>query len=151
MQHAATAHFKPFNAASYRVAIVVAEFNRDITSALLKSALAKAKQYKMKSDQVQVYRVAGCVEIPVALTALADSGKFDCLVALGAIIQGETDHYKYVADIVTRGVCETMEEGLPVGFGILTVATTAQAKARFSSGGQAMEAALQTAKTIKKI
>lgn len=151
MQKSTVMKFKPFNAAKYRVAVVVAQFNRDITEPMLRRAVAAAKKYRLPRQQVRVYRVHGSVEIPVVLKALAESEKYDCVVAIGCIIRGETDHYEYVAQIVTQGVLEVMEEGMPVGFGVLTVNSKDQAIARIASGATAMEAALQTAKIVVQI
>ncbi len=152
MQKAIKSGFKIFNASTYKVGIVVADFNRDITAVLLKKAMACCTEYGVAKKNIAVFRVPGCVEIPSILYALADSDEeYDCLIALGAIIQGETDHYIHVANVVTHGVEEVMKEGLPVGYGILTVADVAQAKARLDAGRMAAEAALQSAKLISDI
>ena len=144
---------QPFNASKYRVGIVVAQFNADITEKLLASALKAAKQFKMPVKNITVHRVAGSVEIPVVLKAMAETEKFDALVALGAIIRGETDHYDYVAKIVTDGVLEVMidDQPIPVGFGVLTCNNVAQARSRVGSGAGALSAALHTARIILKI
>lgn len=152
MQKAVKSAFKIFDASEYKVGIVVADFNHDVTSALLKKALACCAEYHVSKKNLDVFKVPGCVEIPSILYALADSDEgYDCLIALGAIIQGETDHYIHVANVVTHGVEDVMKEGLPVGYGILTVATLAQAKARLDAGRMAAEAALQSAKLISDI
>lgn len=143
--------FKIFNASQWRLAIVVAQFNRDITDALLMQALATAKKYKLSPSRVDVFKVPGSVEIPVVLQALAKTKKYDGLVALGCVIRGETPHFDYVCKIATEGIREVMEDGMPVGFGILTCENKKQAKARLSAGAAAMEAALQTAKVLKTI
>lgn len=144
---------KAFNAAKYRVGIVVAQFNNDVTEELLSSALETAKKFQISAKNITVHRVAGSVEIPVILKALAETGKYDALVALGAIIRGQTDHYDYVAKIVTEGVLEVMidDEPMPVGFGVLTCDNRKQAMARTHSGGEALAAALHCAKIIREI
>lgn len=149
MQNVKQGTFEPFEASAWRVAVVVAQFNRAITDALLESALATAKKYGL--SDVEVYKVAGCVEIPAVLAVLKETKKYACLVALGAIIQGETPHFDYVAKIVSEGVLETMKDGLPVGFGVLTCNNVEQATARVHVGGEAMEAALQSARVIETI
>lgn len=142
-----------FNAAKYRVGIVAARFNNDITDELLSSALETAKKFQISAKNITVHRVAGSVEIPVILKALAETGKYDALLALGAIIRGETDHYDYVAKIVTEGVLEVMidDEPMPVGYGVLTCENREQALARVHSGGEALAAALHCAKIIREI
>lgn len=144
---------QPFNASAYRVGIVVAQFNTDITEKLLASALAQAKVFKIPAKRISVYRVAGSVEIPVVLHALAHTKKFDALVALGAVIRGQTDHYEYVLKLLTEGITEVMleDDGIPVGFGVLTCNTLAQAKARTGSGGAALVAALHNANILREI
>jgi 6,7-dimethyl-8-ribityllumazine synthase len=148
---------QPFDASAYRVGIVVAQFNADITEKLLESALAEAKRYKIPEKNITIHRAAGSVEIPLILEALATSpapggGRYDVLVALGAVVRGETDHYTYVAKIVTEGVFAVMlKHKIPVGFGILTCETVTQAKARLNTGAGALAAALQSAKVVKSI
>jgi 6,7-dimethyl-8-ribityllumazine synthase len=144
-------NFKPFNASAYRVAIVAAQFNRDVTGAMLRRALAQLRRYRVPKKNIQVLRVPGCVEVAAALHAVAASERYDCAIAIGAIIRGETDHYYYVADIVCRSVSEAMEEGLPVGFAVLTTDTMAQAKARLDAGSQAAAAALHTARLTRRL
>ncbi len=141
---------KSFDASKYRIGIVVAQFNSDITEQLLNSALETAKQFKIPAKNITVHRVAGSVEIPVILKMLAETKKYNALAALGAIIRGETDHYDYVAKIVSEGVLRVMlDYGVPVGFGVLTCENVKQAQVRVHSGAGALAAALQCAKIIK--
>ncbi len=150
MQGVPQAQFSKFDASSYRVGIVAAEFNSEICDALLENALAAAEACGIKRDMIIVYRVPGSVEIPVILRALAEKKPYDCLVAIGCVVRGETPHFDYVAKIVAEGVLEvTMRYGIPVGFGVLTCDTQEQAKARLHAGEGAMQAALQCAKIIK--
>ena len=151
MRSAQQGIFSPFPAASYRVAVVVAEFNSDITKALLQGTLAELAKYKIPKKNIDIFRVLGCVEIASVLAAVAQSKKYDCALALGAIIRGETDHYYYVADLVVRGVSSAMAKGLPVGFGVLTVDTKKQARARLDVGAQAAAAALHSARINRGI
>jgi len=142
----------PFNASKYHVGIVVAQFNSDITESLLNSALEEAKRYKIPSKNIIVKRVSGCVEIPVVLKAMAQRKKYDALVVFGAVIRGETDHYTYVANIVSDGVLSVMMDyGTPVGFGVLTCENSKQAKARLDLGAGALAAAIQGARIIKEL
>lgn len=151
-QEAARGTFVPFNASGYRVAIVAAAFNNEACDLLLASALKTAEQYSISPSRVRVCRVPGSVEIPVILRACAVSKQYNCLVALGCVVRGETSHFDYVAKIVSEGVLRVMMDyGVPVGFGVLTCNTQEQALARTGVGGDAMEAALQSAKIIREL
>ena len=104
MQHAKQADFKPFDAHDWKVGIVLAQFNKHITEEQYKSALIMAESYKIPFDNITTIRVAGAIEIPLALQKLAASGKYSALLTLGCIIQGETPHFDYVAKYVTEGI-----------------------------------------------
>lgn len=146
------AQFEKFDAKKYRVGIVVAQFNKDVTEELLQSAEAKLKEYGVPMNKIRIHRVAGGVEIPVVLAALAKTKKFDCLVALGTVIRGDTPHFEYVCKVVSEGVLRVMlDYTIPVGFGVLTLENKEQAMKRFHVGGEAVEAALQSARIIKSI
>ncbi|MDE2031106.1 MAG: 6,7-dimethyl-8-ribityllumazine synthase [Patescibacteria group bacterium] len=150
-QNIAKREFEIFNAKSYHVGIVVGAFNYEVTDKLLESAVEMCHKYSIPDDNIKIYHVAGSVEIPVILKALAGE-KYDCLVALGAIIRGDTPHFDYVAKIVSEGVLQVMmTSGIPVGFGVLTCENIEQAQARLHTGGGAVEAALQSAKIIKNL
>jgi 6,7-dimethyl-8-ribityllumazine synthase len=151
-QNVSKASFKKFNASDRRVGIVAALFNQDIVEGLLASALEKLSDYGVRGENTRVIRVAGSVEIPVVLAAMAKSGKFDCLVALGAVIRGATPHFDYVAKIASEGCLRVMlDYGVPVGFGVLTCEDREQAAERLHVGGEAVEAALQAAYAIKEL
>lgn len=143
----------PFNASRYRVGIVVAQFNADITEKLLAAALAEAQRYHIPKKNITVHHVAGSVEMPVVLRALARTKKYNALVALGAIVRGETAHFEYVAKIVSEGVLAVMmeNEGMPVGFGVLTCETVRQAEKRMSVGAGALAAAVHNARILDTI
>lgn len=142
--------FQPFDASSYRVGIVVAQFNGKITNALLESAQQKLAQYRVPDENITIHYVAGSIEIPLILQTLAKSGNVDCLVALGTIIRGETVHFDYVAKIVSEGILRVMlDHAVPIGFGILTLENETQAEGRLTFGGNAAEAALQSAYLLK--
>ena len=150
MQKAQKGKLEIFDASQYRLGIVVTQFNYDITEKLLKSALVSAQKYHVPQANISIFRVAGSIEIPLFLKKLGESKKYDCLVALGAIIRGETAHFDYVAKIVSEGVLRIMLDlGIPVGFGILTCDNLKQAEIRVDSGARAIEAALQNAKLMK--
>ena len=135
---------KFFDASRLKVGIVVSRFNNEITDRLLESALATLKDYSVKDKNIHVVSVAGSVETPFALQKLAKSKKYHCLVALGAVIKGETDHYTYVCKMAQEGVLRVMlDYSIPIGFGILMTETPEQAKARAGSGGSAVSAVLE--------
>jgi 6,7-dimethyl-8-ribityllumazine synthase len=132
-----------------RLGIVVSRFNEELTSRLLERARAEAERL---GAQASVVSVPGALEIPVALRWLADSGRYDALVAIGAVIRGETYHFEVVASESARGVMQVaLEYGLPVANGILTTENEAQADARLEKGAEAVRVALEMASLRKKL
>ena len=130
-----------------RVGIVASRFNEEITGGLLKRARDEAGKLGV---EVQVVQVPGALEIPLALQWLAQSGRYDALVALGAVIRGDTYHFEIVANESARGVSEVaLESGLPVANAILTTDTEAQAKARLDKGAEGVRVAVEMAKLKK--
>ncbi len=118
-----------------RIAIVVSRFNSDVTERLLQGALRGLKKAGVVDSAVTVARVPGAVEIPLAAAKLAEDGRCDAIVALGAVIRGDTSHYDYVCKIVADGVLHVMmSTGRPVAFGVLTCDTDEQAMARSGPG-----------------
>lgn len=137
---------KIFDASRFKVGVVVSRFNQGITDKLLESALKALREYKVKEKNIKVIPVAGSVETPIALQKLAKTKKYDCLVALGAVIKGETDHYTFVCKMAQEGVLRVMlDYSIPIGFGILMVNNLEQAKERVGSGGSAVSAVLELA------
>lgn len=152
MQKAEIANFTPFDASNWRVGIVVAQFNRDITDQLVDSALARAQEYKLDTSNLKIHKVAGSVEIPLILQQFALTKRYDALLALGCVIQGDTPHFDYVCKFVTEGVLRVqLDHNIPVGFGILTCNDLEQARSRQGLGGQFLDAALQQAQAIKNL
>jgi len=126
------------------VAILVSRYNEVITARLLEGALACCAESGVSSDDVDVLWVPGAFELPVAAAAAAVTERYSCLVALGAVIRGDTPHFEYVAGEATRGLGEVaVRHRLPVGFGLLTVDTMQQAadRAGGSAGNKGHEAA----------
>lgn len=149
MRQADTGDFQLFDAARWKIGIVVAQFNKDITEKLLESALARAEQYRIPSENITIIRVAGCVEIPLALQLLIDSSDYTTLLAIGCVIRGETPHFDYVNKFVCEGVLRvTLDNKIPIGFGVLTCESHAQAVARQDLGGDHLDAALHLAQTL---
>ncbi|MEO8025345.1 MAG: 6,7-dimethyl-8-ribityllumazine synthase [Bryobacteraceae bacterium] len=117
------------DATGLRVAVVVARFNYEITSRLLAGALAALKQAGAADADIKVVHVPGAFELPVAAKALAAS--FDAVVALGAVVRGDTPHFDYVAGEAARGIQQASLETLkPIAFGVLTTETMQQALER---------------------
>jgi len=127
-----------------RLGIVASRFNDALASKLLERAQREAKKLGAQSSVVSV---PGALEIPVALQWMAQSGQFDALVAIGAVIRGETYHFEVVANESARGVMEVaLESGLPIANGILTTEDEAQAEARLEKGAEAVRVAVEMAK-----
>jgi 6,7-dimethyl-8-ribityllumazine synthase len=127
-----------------RIGVVHSRFNEEICNALLDSARAEAARL---GAQAEFVAVAGALEIPLALQWLAQSGRFDALVALGAVIRGDTYHFDVVANESARGVMDVMLDfGLPVANGILTTDDERQANARLDKGAEAVRVALEMAR-----
>ncbi|MEM6456998.1 MAG: 6,7-dimethyl-8-ribityllumazine synthase [Acidobacteriota bacterium] len=119
-----------------RIVIVAARFNERIVSRLLDGAVDCLVRHGVAADAIRVVRVPGAWELPVALDRVAARGDVDGLIALGAVIRGETPHFDYVCGPCASGVARVAQDhGLPVAFGVLTCDTTAQAEAR--AGGKA--------------
>lgn len=130
-----------------RVGIVVSRFNGEIGEGLLAGALRALAEAGVADDDVLVVSVPGALETPLALQRLAQGGDHDALVALGAVIRGETYHFEIVSNESAAGVSSVMLEfGIPVGNGILTCENDEQALARMDAKGyEAAMAALELA------
>ena len=132
-----------------RLGIVASRFNEAICGKLVEGARAEARKLKAECT---VISVPGALEIPIALQWMAQSGRFDALVALGAVIRGDTYHFDIVANESARGVTDVMlEYGVPVANGILTTDDEAQAEARLEKGAEAVRVALEMARLKAKI
>jgi 6,7-dimethyl-8-ribityllumazine synthase len=133
--------------AGRRVGIVVSRFNGAIGDGLLAGALRALAEAGVADGDIVVASVPGALETPLALQRLAQTGDFDALVALGAVIRGETYHFEIVSNESASGVTSVMLDfGLPIGNGILTCDSDAQAEARMDQKGyEAAMAALELA------
>jgi 6,7-dimethyl-8-ribityllumazine synthase len=122
-------------AAERRVALCVARFYGELAEAL--EASARAALGEAGIEAVEAYSVPGAFELPVIAKFAAESGRFDAVVCLGAVIRGETDHYDYVCSSAADGVSRVqLETGVPCGFGVLTVDTMEQALDRVLGGSK---------------
>jgi 6,7-dimethyl-8-ribityllumazine synthase len=132
-----------------RVAIAAARFNDFIVSSLLEGATSAWRAHGGAIDDLLIVRVPGAFELPVAARKLAVSGRYEAVVALGCLIRGDTPHFEYVAGECSRGLMLTsLETGVPVIFGVLTVNTTEQALERaaingMNKGGESLDTALE--------
>ena len=127
-----------------RVAIAVARFNSFITDRLLAGALDGLRRHGVADEGITVVRVPGAWELPVTVKALAESGKFDAIISLGAVIRGDTPHFDYVAGEAAKGIGQVMvATGVPVAFGVLTTNSLEQAidRAGAKSGNKGFDAA----------
>ncbi len=117
-----------------RFALVVGRFYEDLAAKLVAGATAVLTE---AGGEVDVYDVPGAFELPLAAKYAAESGRYEAVVALGAVIRGETDHYDYVCGEAARGLQQVqLASGVPVGFGVLTVDSMEQALARVEGGGK---------------
>ena len=141
---------------SLRIGVVHSRFNEEICDALLESAraeLVKARaEHGEAGIEAEFVAVPGALEIPLALQWMAQSGRFDALAALGAVIRGDTYHFEVVSNESARGVMEVaLESGLPVANGILTTDTEAQALARKDKGAEAVRVAIEMARLRREL
>jgi 6,7-dimethyl-8-ribityllumazine synthase len=136
--------------AGRRVGIVLSRFNPAIGDGLLRGALRALKEAGVADADVTLVTVPGALETPLALQRLAQSGRFHALVALGAVIRGDTYHFEIVANESASGVASVqLDLGIPVGNGILTCDTDSQAEARMDAKGyEATQAALELANLL---
>lgn len=145
------------DATGLRFAVVVGRFNHPISSALLDGCCHELAARGAAADDVHVAWVPGAFEIPLAAQRLAASGRYDALIALGAVIRGGTPHFDYVCDGVTAGVGAVMRDtGVPVAFGVLTTDDLDQALARSggaegNKGADAALAAIEMARLLRAV
>jgi len=134
-----------FDARELKFAVVVARFNGFITDRLLAGALDALCRMGGSTDNVDVVKVPGAWELPTIVKALAAKGRYDAIIALGAVIRGETPHFDYVAGEATSGLARVATEtGVPVAMGVLTTNTVEQAidRAGAKSGNKGFDAAM---------
>ncbi|MBF0298080.1 MAG: 6,7-dimethyl-8-ribityllumazine synthase [Oligoflexia bacterium] len=145
------------SAESMRIAIVASRFNEFIVGKLLSGAIDSLVRHKGNRDNLTIAWVPGSFEIPLVAKKLAASKRYDAIVCLGAIIRGNTPHFDYVANEVTKGVAHvSLESGLPVIFGVLTTDNIEQAIERAGTkagnkGSEAMNTAIEMIDLLKKI
>ena len=145
------------NGQGLRVAVVVARFNEFVTKRLLEGAVETLARHGVRDDDITLAWVPGSFELPVVAKSLGQSGQFDAVICLGAVIRGETDHYEMVANQAAAGISAAgRETGIPTVFGVLTTENMEQAINRAGGksgnlGSNAASAAIETARLVHAI
>jgi 6,7-dimethyl-8-ribityllumazine synthase len=134
------------------VGVVISRFNGGVTNQLLRRALEALTAAGVSNDGITILPVPGAFELPLAAMALAKTRRYACIVALGAIVRGETPHFEYVAAECASGLqLAGIETGVPVAFGVLTVDNVAQAEARIEKAADAVRSALEMADLFARL
>lgn len=142
---------------SGKIAIVISNFNKEVTTGLLGGALKTLNINGFETDEITIIHCPGAFEIPLIARELAKAGKYCGIICLGAVIKGETAHFEYISSAVTQGIMDVnLEYGTPVSFGILTSYTEEQALVRSgdndkNKGSEAASAVLEMIALLKKI
>lgn len=134
-----------------KIGIIISRFNNFISNKLLEGALDALGRHNVSDENISIVYVPGAYEIPLAAKKMANSKKFDAIIALGAVIRGNTPHFDYVASEVAKGVAlVNLETGIPVIFGVLTTDSIEQAVERAGSkgGNKGFEAAMSALEMI---
>ena len=136
-----------------RVGVVMSRFNIDVAEGLLGACTEELRKHGVRSEDILLVTVPGALEVPLALRKMASSGRFDALVALGAVIRGETYHFEVVANESAAGIAAVqLQTGIPVANGILTTDDDDQALARMSvKGAEVARVALEMANLLKQL
>ena len=134
-----------------RIALLVSRFNSFVVESLLAGAVDTLKRHGADERDLQIVRVPGAYEMPIAAQRLAASKRFEAIIALGAVIRGGTPHFEYVAGECTKGLSQvSLTHDIPIAFGVLTVDTIEQAieRAGTKAGNKGAEAAMSTIEMI---
>lgn len=136
-----------------RVGLVMSRFNGDVGEGLLGGCSAELIRLGVRESDMQLATVPGALELPLGLKAMAQSGKFDALIALGCVIRGETYHFEIVANESARGITEVqLATGVPIANAVLTTEDDDQALARMRQKGmEAAQAAVEMANLLKQV
>ncbi len=125
-----------FDTSEQRYGIVAARFNKPITMLLVEGAMDSLLRHGVNEEAIALAWVPGAFEIPIMAKKMAESGKYDAIICLGAVIRGETAHFDYVASGTTSGIMQAgLDTGVPVIFGLLTTDTKEQAEIRAGTKG----------------
>ncbi len=141
------------NGAGLRVGIVMSRFNLPVCEGLLSACVAELKRLGVAADDMSIATCPGALEIPLILQTMAQSGSFDALIALGAVIRGETYHFEVVSNDSCRAIMEVqLDTGIPIANGILTCETDEQAEVRMQpKGTDCAQAAVEMANLQKAL
>mgnify|MGYP001296148843 CR=1 FL=1 len=142
------------DAKGYRFGLIVSRFNSFICDRLLEGAIDTLTRHGADDKQLTVVRVPGAFEIPLVAKKMAASGKYDAVIALGAVIRGGTPHFDYVCAEVSKGVASaSLDSGLPIAFGVLTTDSVEQAieRAGTKAGNKGSEAAMTAIEMVNLI
>ena len=134
-----------------RIALLVSRFNSFVVESLLEGAIDTLKRHGADEHDLQIVRVPGAYEMPIAAQRLAASKRFEAIIALGAVIRGGTPHFEYVAGECTKGLSQvSLAHDIPIAFGVLTVDTIEQAieRAGTQAGNKGAEAAMSAIEMI---
>ena len=136
-----------------RIGIVLSRFNKDVGDGLLGACIAELRKLGVADDAVTLATVPGALETPLVLLKMALSGKFDALIALGAVIRGDTYHFEVVSNESARGISEVqLQTGVPIANAILTTDNDDQALARMSvKGAEAAAVAIEMVNLLKSL
>lgn len=139
--------------AGLRVAIAMARFNEDIGEGLLSGCIAGLRKHGVADADVLLVTVPGALELPLVLQRLARSGRFDALVALGAVIRGETYHFEVVSNEMASGIMRVqLDTGVPIANGVLTTENDEQAEVRMAvKGTECAQAAIEMARLLRAV
>ncbi|HEV8232380.1 MAG TPA: 6,7-dimethyl-8-ribityllumazine synthase [Thermoanaerobaculia bacterium] len=141
-----------FDARGLKLGILCARWNPTVSEALLASALEVLERNGARAEDAVLVRVPGAFELPAAARAVLDSEKPDALIAVGAIVRGETSHHEVLGHAVANALAAlSAETGIPIGFGLLTCDTMEQARSRVSKGAEAAEAAIEMANLRRRL
>jgi len=138
-------------AKGFKVAIVVSRFNQFISERLLEGALDALQKTGAVETDISIYKVPGSFEVPLVAKKIAKAGKVDGILCLGALIRGDTPHFDFLSAEVTKGLAQiSIDDGLPVAFGILTVDTIEQGieRAGTKSGNKGYDSAFALIETL---
>ena len=141
------------NGQGLRIGVVMSRFNPDVCEGLLSACIAELQRLGVANEQIRIATVPGALEIPLVLQNMGRSGRFDALVALGAVIRGETYHFELVSNEMGAGITRvTLDTGVPVANGVLTTEDDDQALARMQEkGSDCARAAVEMANLLRAL
>lgn len=145
------------SASGFRIGVVAAKFNQQVTSKLLNACVDTLTAHGIRKEHMNVVRVPGAFEIPLVARAMARSGLVDAVICLGAVIRGDTPHFEYISAEVSRGIGQAaLDTEVPIIFGVLTTETVAQAveradRKKFNRGGEAAKSAIEMVTVMRHV